>query len=148
MATQSVASAPAPSLTRNVTPDDDERRAIYQAYIDHCNAHNFKAMEAFYTSPINVNNEPWMPAQVTAQFQPLVDAFPDWHWDVKHMTIDGDYLSLHFEVYGTHMGTFQGIAPTGRRIKTTQFTLYHLKGDKYDNVWDLTDFDAIVKQIS
>lgn len=138
----------APAMPRTVTPDDDERRAIYQAYIEHCNSHNFEAMEEFYTSPININGQPWTPSQVTAQFKPLVEAFPDWHWDIRHMTIDGDYLSLHFEVTGTHLGTFQGIEPTGRRVTTSQFTLYHLKGSKYANVWDLTDFDSIVKQIS
>jgi predicted ester cyclase len=134
---------------RSITPADDERRAIYQSYIEDCNAHNFEAMERYYTSPaININDDPWTPQQVTAQFKPLVDAFPDWHWDIRHLTIDGDYLSLHFDVSGTHKGTFQGIEATGRRVKCTQFTLYHLRGDKFADVWDLTDFSSILKQIS
>lgn len=139
MATQQVPSA--------ATANKDPRRALYQSYIDYCNAHDFEAMEKFYTSPININDEPWGPSKVTAQFKPLVEGFPDWHWEIRHFAVDGNYLSLHFKVTGTHLGTFQGIAPTGRRVSTTQFTLYHLVDGKYTDVWDLTDIDSVIKQI-
>ncbi|KEY74608.1 hypothetical protein S7711_05039 [Stachybotrys chartarum IBT 7711] len=129
------------------TAPDDARRKIYQSYIDYCNAHNFKAMEKFYTSPININDEPWETTKVTAQFEPLVEGFPDWHWEIRQLTIDGEYLALHFKVTGTHLGTFQGIEPTGRRVSTTQFTLYHLVDGKFADVWDLTDFASLIKQI-
>ncbi|KAI9150307.1 hypothetical protein HJFPF1_10066 [Paramyrothecium foliicola] len=105
-------------------------------------------MEKFYTSPISINDEPWEPTKVTAQFKPLVEAFPDWHWQIRHLTIDGDYLAIHFKVTGTHRGIFQGVEPTGRRVSTTQFTLYRVLGDKFTDVWDLTDIDSIMKQIS
>ena len=127
--------------------EKDPRRAQYQSYIEYCNTHNFKAMEQFYTSPININDEPWEPTKVTDQFKPLVEGFPDWHWEIRHFGVDGDYLYLHFKVTGTHLGTFQGIAPTGRRVSTMQFTLYHIVDGKYADVWDLTDFDSLVKQI-
>ncbi|PNP56185.1 hypothetical protein THARTR1_03710 [Trichoderma harzianum] len=127
----------------------EEYRALYDSYLEHCNSHNFAAMEAFYTSPLNVNDEPWDPKKVTAQFGPLVTAFPDWHWEVKHLTIEGDYLALHFKVTGTHKGAFQGIEATGRQITTSQFTLYHVvEGNKFGDVWDLVDIESVVKQIS
>lgn len=125
----------------------EERRALYLSYLEHCNAHNFKAMESFYTSSININDEPWSPSKVTAQFKPLIAAFPDWHWEIRNLNIDGDYLSLHLRVTGTHRGTFQGIEPTGNRVTTSQFTLYHLVDGKFVDVWDLVDTDSMVKQI-
>jgi predicted ester cyclase len=125
----------------------DKHRALYTSYIDYCNAHNFQAMEQFYTSPININDEPWATTKVTAQFKPLVEAFPDWHWEIRHMTIDTEHISLHFKVTGTHKGTFQGVAPTGRKVSTTQFTLYRVVDGKFTDVWDLTDFETIMKQI-
>jgi len=142
-----MASQQAPSVLPE-TAADDERRLLYQAYIDHCNAHDFEAMEKFYTTPtLNVNDEPWPTRQVTAQFKPLVEGFPDWKWEIRHFAIDGDYLSLHFRVSGTHLGVFQGVAPTGRKVATTQFTLYHLVDGKYADVWDMTDMEAVMKQI-
>ena len=129
------------------TAQDDERRALYSRYIDFCNKHDFKAMEQFYTEPININDEPWKQATVTKQFKPLVAAFPDWHWDIRTLAIDGDFLSLHFRVSGTHKGSFQGIEPTGKRVSAQQFTLYHLVDGKFTEVWDMTDFESIVKQL-
>ncbi|EHK19547.1 uncharacterized protein TRIVIDRAFT_224772 [Trichoderma virens Gv29-8] len=127
----------------------EQYRALYDTYLQHCNSHNFEAMESFYTSPLNVNDEPWDPKTVTAQFKPLVTAFPDWHWEVKHLTIEGDYLALHFKITGTHQGSFQGIEATDRQITTSQFTLYHVvDGNKFSDVWDLVDIESVVKQIS
>jgi predicted ester cyclase len=124
------------------------RRVQYQSYIEFCNAHDFAAMEDFYTSPIKINDVPWSPSKVTAQFKPLIEGFPDWHWEIRHFGVDGDYLHLHFKVTGTHLGTFQGVEPTGRKVETTQFTLYHLVDGKYAEVWDLTDIGNVIEQIS
>jgi hypothetical protein len=38
---------------------------------------------------------PWVP--VTAQFPPLFSAFPDWHWEIRNLVVDGDYIVGHFE---------------------------------------------------
>ena len=131
-----------------VIASKESKEALYSRYLHFCNTHNFEAMESFYTSPLNVNDEPWAPDKVTAQFKPLVAAFPDWHWELRNLSIDGDYLALHFRVGGTHKGTFQGIEPTGRRVTTTQFTLYRLNGDGlFMEVWDLLDINGLVAQI-
>jgi predicted ester cyclase len=126
----------------------DEYRALYQSYLEHCNAHNFEAMKSFYTSPLNVNDESWSPDKVIASFEPLVTAFPDWHWEMRNLTIEGDYLALHFKVTGTHRGDFQGIKPTGRRMATSQFTLYHVVDCKFAEVWDMVDIQSVLKQIT
>ena len=132
---------------------------IIQAYLSRCNAHDFRGMQSFYTTPTItiMDDASWTPSKVTAQFQPIVDAFPDWHWETRHCCIDSDgqgghLLAMHFKVGGTHKETFQGIEATGRKVSTTQFTLYHLVdvggGQKrFSEVWDLTDFEAVLKQL-
>ena len=126
---------------------NEERRALYMAYMKCCNAHDFAGMTSYYANPININDEPWDASKVTDQFQPLVDAFPDWHWEIRNLNIDGDYLALHLRITGTHKGTFQGIEPTGCRVSSTQFTLYHLVNGKFVDVWDMTDMDTVMKQL-
>ncbi|OFJ54894.1 hypothetical protein BEL07_04870 [Mycolicibacterium grossiae] len=123
-------------------------RALYEAYLDACNAHDFDRMSTFYTSDIHVNDAPMEPTAVSAQFAPIVAAFPDWHWDVRHIAIDGDLISLHFTVGGTHRGEFAGIAATGRRVSVMEFTLYRVRDGKFDAVWDLVDWDAVRRQIT
>jgi predicted ester cyclase len=66
-------------------------------------------MQSFYTSPVvKINDESCSPEKVTAQFKPLVTAFPDWRWEMRHLAVDGDYLALHFTVSGTHKGELNG----------------------------------------
>ena len=88
------------------------------------------------------------PAGVAARFAPLFSAFPDWHWEMRHLVVDGDYIALHFTVTGTHRGSFQGIKATGRRVTTVEFTLYRLEDDKFAEGWDLTDMDAVMRKIT
>ncbi|CAI6336422.1 unnamed protein product [Periconia digitata] len=131
----------------SMASQENANRALYETYLSLCNAHDFDGMEKLYTSPITINDEPWAPSQVTDQFKPLVVAFPDFRWRVRHMGADGAFLYLHFEITGSHQGEFQGIASTGRRVKTTQFTIYEVKDGKFTAVWDYLDLDKVVEQI-
>jgi predicted ester cyclase len=83
----------------------DEHRSLYLSYLKSCNQHDFDRMASFYTSTIKVNDVPTDPAAVTAQFAPVISAFPDWHWGIRHIVVDGDYIALHFTVTGTHRGS-------------------------------------------
>ena len=125
----------------------NEYRSLYQSYLKYCNEHDFDRMASFYTPTIKVNDVAMDPAAVTAQFAPLISAFPDWHWEMRHIVIDGDYIALHFTVTGTHRGAFQGIEATSRRVTVSEFTLYRVEDGKFAEVWDLTDMDAVMRQI-
>jgi predicted ester cyclase len=125
----------------------DEYRSLYLSYLEQCNAHDFDRMASFYTPTIKVNDVPMDPAAVTAQFVPLISAFPDWHWEMRHLVVDGDNIAVHFTVTGTHRGAFQGIEATGRRVTVSEFTLYRVEDGKFAEVWDLTDMDAVMRQI-
>ena len=126
----------------------DEHRSLYLSYLEYCNEHDFDRMASFYASTIKVNEVRMDPSAVRAQFAPLFSAFPDWHWEMRHLVVDGDYIALHFTVTGTHRGSFQGIKATGRRVTTVEFTLYRLEDDKFAEVWDLTDMDAVMREIT
>ena len=125
----------------------DDNEALYQAYLVCCNEHDFDGMTAFYTPTLVVNDVPIPASAVTEQFAPLVDAFPDWRWDVRSLVTQRDLISLHFTVTGTHLGTFQGIEATGRRIAVQEFTLYRVEDGKFAQVWDLLDVNALLVQI-
>ncbi|WP_165839750.1 ester cyclase [Mycobacterium montefiorense] len=125
----------------------EENRSLYLAYLKCCNEHDFDAMTSFYTPTIKVNDAPMDPAAVAAQFAPIVFAFPDWHWEMRHIVVDDDYIAVHFTVTGTHRGVFGGIAATDRRVSISEFTLYRVEGGKFAEVWDLADMGAVLAQI-
>ncbi len=87
------------------------------------------------------------PATVAAQFVPLFSAFPDWHWEIRNLVVEGDYIAGHFMVTGTHQGAFQGIEATDRRVSISEFTFYRIENGKFVEVWDLADVDALMRQI-
>lgn len=124
-----------------------EVRSLYLSYLQRCNEHDFDGMESFYAPTIKVNDSPMNPADVAGQFAPITAAFPDWHWEVRNLVIDGDLIAVHFQVTGTHQGTFGDVEPTGRRVSITQFTFYRLDDGKIAEVWDHADMDAVMKQI-
>ena len=125
----------------------EDRRSLYLSYLQCCNKHDVDGMASFYRSTMKVNDVPMDRAAVAAQFPPLFSAFPDWHWEIRNLVVDGDYIAGHFTVTGTHRGAFQGIEATGRRVTIPEFTLYRLQDDKFAEVWDLADMDALMRQI-
>jgi steroid delta-isomerase-like uncharacterized protein len=140
----------APRLTPEITAVTrrEEHRSLYMSYLEACNEHDFDRMSTFYAPTIAINDVPTDADKVTAQFAPVVAAFPDWRWEVKHLVVDDDHVWLHFKVTGTHRGTFQGIEATGRQVTISQFTLYRVEGSKFTAVWDLADMAEVVRQIS
>lgn len=135
-------------MARAPVTQHDEYRALYLSYLVLCNNHDFDGMASFYTPSIQVNGAAMNPHAVTAQFAPLVSAFPDWHWEVDHLVADDQHIVVHFTVTGTHSGVFDGVEATGRRVTVSEFTLYHVVDGKFAEVWDLLDVDALMKQIS
>jgi predicted ester cyclase len=131
-------------MARNV----EQLRTLYLDYLVACNDHDFDRMTTFYAPTLYVNDAPMDANIVTAQFVPLVTAFPDWRWTVRNMIIDAEHISLNFAVTGTHRGAFEGIEPTGREVTISEFTIYRVEGDKFTHVWDLADFASLTAQIT
>ncbi len=126
----------------------EEHRSLYLSYLECCNEHDFERMASFYTSTIKVNDVPMDdPAAVAVQFAPLFSAFPDWHWEIRNLVVDGDYIAVRFTVTGTHRGAFQGIEATDRRVTISEFTFYRIEDGKFAEVWDHADMDAVMRQV-
>jgi predicted ester cyclase len=51
----------------------------------------------------------------------LNGAFPDWRWEVLEVLFDGELIAARYADTGPHMGLFQGIEPTVRKVQTLEF---------------------------
>jgi aspartyl-tRNA synthetase len=120
-------------------PSPAALRALFFSYLAVSNQHDVVKMRKFYADPIYINGIPRAPAAVSDQFLPLWAGFPDWTWDALHITVEGEYLALHFNQSGTHTGTFMGIEPTGRHVESPEFSLYHMVNGKFTEIWDLNN---------
>lgn len=56
-------------------------------------------------------------------------AFPDFGVEVLHTIVDGDFAVDHIRSWGTHLGEFMGVAPTGTSIEASAIVISHLGPD-------------------
>lgn len=71
----------------------------------------------------------------------LYAAFPDLHHMVEEQIAENDKVASIINVYGSHKGDFQGIAPTGRQVKFEDFMITRIQGGKVVELW--AQFDAL-----
>ncbi|MEI8407204.1 MULTISPECIES: ester cyclase [unclassified Kribbella] len=116
---------------------------FYRGYLERCNQHRFDELGEFVDADVRVNGVATGLDAYAAGLRSVVDAFPDYHWDLQHLLVDGDWLSAHLIDTGTHTGPFLTIPATGRTITTQEFALYRLAAGKITDCWG--DLDTSVR---
>jgi predicted ester cyclase len=121
--------------------------AFYRRYNARCNAHEFDTLEEFVDEDVQVNGvRQGLPAYV-AGLQNVVEAFPDYRWDLRHLLVDGRWVSAHFVDTGTHRGPFLGVPATGRAVTLQEFAVYRIQADKIVEVWVTADNLSLLDQL-
>jgi len=115
------------------------RKAWYRRYNELCNEHRFRELGAFVAADVVVNGEPQGLDGYVAGLEAVVEAFPDYRWELRHLLVEGPWIAAHFVDIGTHLGTFRGIPPTGRGVTTQEFAMYRVHGDRIVEVWVTAD---------
>ncbi|GAA3340974.1 ester cyclase [Amorphoplanes nipponensis] len=124
-----------------------EAAAFYRHYLATGNAHAFDRLSDFVAEDVRVNDEvQGLPAYV-AGLREVVRAFPDYQWRLQGLLIDGASIAAHFIDTGTHRGEFMGVAPTGRSVRTREFSVYHLKDGRLAEVWVTAGNLSILDQL-
>jgi steroid delta-isomerase-like uncharacterized protein len=68
-----------------------------------------------------------------------IKAFPDNHVEVVDMIAEGDRIVVRTIATGTHLGEFQGISPTGKKIRIEAISIFRLSDGKIAERWGLTE---------
>jgi predicted ester cyclase len=66
-------------------------------------------------------------------------AFPDFHFALEDMIIEGNKVVLRIPFTGTHRGKFMGAEPTGKTINVSETLIIRLEGDRIAEMWE--DYD-------
>ena len=74
-------------------------------------------------------------------------AFPDWFEDVVDIIAEHDRVVTRYVSTGTHSGPYQGIQPTGKKIKVDEISIFRLKENRVAEQWCLVDDLALLKQL-
>jgi steroid delta-isomerase-like uncharacterized protein len=75
------------------------------------------------------------------------NAFPDWHYTTDEMVAEGTTVAVRWTGRGTHQGTFQGMAPTGRQVTVAGTVFYRIMSGKIVEFRGLVDGIALMEQL-
>jgi len=108
-------------------PDRAHLTAFYQRYIQRCNEHRFAELGEFVDQDVEVNGARVGLQAYAAGLMTVVQAVPDFHWDLQHLLVDGQWLSTRLFDAGT--------SPAGESITLQEFAIYRLAAGRIAAVW-------------
>lgn len=119
-------------------------------------------MEAFSEGRLEVLDEVMTPDFVNQAGPPGLDrgiegvkqvirmertGFPDLRYEVLREIEEGDFISQHCKVTGTHQGPIFGVEPTGRKVVWFEIHIARMAGDLCAEHWACNDMHSVWVQI-
>jgi steroid delta-isomerase-like uncharacterized protein len=95
--------------------------ALVEEHVRRENAHDLPGIMATFGHHAWYDDEPWGEHHegleaVSAYYQDLLTALPDLRIDITHCLAAEDGVVLEVRISGTHLGSWRGLPPTGRRV--------------------------------
>jgi hydroxyacylglutathione hydrolase len=136
-----------------VAPMAVDARAVVTTYFDALTARDVRAAAACW-APDGVDNligqtSTEGPDGIRAFFGELFGAIPDFTFAVESVTAEEDRAAVRWHATGTFSGerSFQGIAPTGRRVRLTGLDLLHVRDGLIVHNDAFTDGMGLARQL-
>lgn len=76
------------------------------------------------------------PRGVKAYFEQVHRGFPDMHVTIEDLIVSGDRVVVRTTWQGTHLGVYEGIEPTGKRMKRTMIQIFRVSEGKIQEEWN------------
>jgi predicted ester cyclase len=92
-----------------------------------CNEHRFFELSEFVERNVEVNGDRLGLRGYAEGLAAIVEAFPDYHWDLRHLLVGGCWLSAHLADTGTTLA--------GRSLSMQEFAIYRMVGSRIVEVW-------------
>src|SRR5947209_5501556 len=77
----------------------------------------------------------------------MLNAFPDHQQTIHDWIAEHDKVVTRWTAQGTHQGEYDGIAPTGKRVKITGMDIFRITHDKIAEIWAEVDMLGVRQQL-
>jgi steroid delta-isomerase-like uncharacterized protein len=74
-------------------------------------------------------------------------AFPDWKVEIVDRIIEDNKVVIQWIGQVTHLGDFNGIPATGKKIAVSGMNIYHIINGKIASEWEQTDTIGMLQQL-
>lgn len=77
----------------------------------------------------------------------LRTAFPDGRFTTEDQIAEGDKVVVRYRFTGAHLGAFQGMPPTGKRVGYSAILIYRIADDRIAEQWTELDLLGFLRQL-
>lgn len=136
------------NTSKTVTLDNIKLRDFYRSYIAAANARDYDAIANVVAEDVKLNGKMVRRADIIAQFKILIEAIPDFKWNLQQLVVDDGEIGARLHDSGTPGAkTFFGKNPKGKTVEFTEFGSYKVKDGLFVEMWFLIDVTAIAGQL-
>lgn len=136
----------------STTTPDQKRARIRQYFDEMVIPRNIDAMPKFLgENVLDHSAAPGMPAGVEGARMFLnmnYASFPWTNYDIEHVIVDGDLVTVIFQIEGEHTGApFFGTPASGKRFKVQCIEIQRIPGEHFLEHWGGMDFYQLSSQL-
>jgi steroid delta-isomerase-like uncharacterized protein len=130
----------------------EDNKALVRRYIEEVwHKKNSAAVDEFLSANYQRHTSPnAAPLNRDGQKQRLAGlraAFPDITITLEEIFAEGDRVAFRSTIRGTHLNTFQGIAPSGRSVTVSLLDIVRVEDHKIAEHWGGPDFLDWLQQL-
>jgi predicted ester cyclase len=126
---------------------NEELDIFYRRYIVAANSRNLDAIADMIHDEVAIGGIPLKRKDSLAGFKGVVDAVPDFHWQIEDLFTQDGRIAVRLQDTGTPIKRFLGLEPTGAKVEFTQFASYRIKDGRFAEMWFLMDAEAVARQL-
>jgi steroid delta-isomerase-like uncharacterized protein len=126
-----------------------DARSLVQRLYDALNRRDFDALDEIVSPDLLHHSLPGMTGRdgLKRTLIGYYQGFPDLNHSVEDVVVEADRVAVRTHNSGTHLGSFLGHAPSGRRFSATALSLYRIDGGVIREIWEVFDTVAMLQQI-
>jgi predicted ester cyclase len=123
------------------------RRFYKDVYVDWDMSLADAVVSPRFTSHDWPDGGPTGPRAFREYYAAMRTAVPDARYEVDDLIAEGDKVVVRWRLLGTHEGSFQGIAPTGRAIALEGIAIYRVDRGKLMERWVVSDLHGLLESL-
>jgi predicted ester cyclase len=111
------------------------------------NQHQLNVVDEVFTERVSINGQVVSRSAIKQNMTRHLSGFPDLHVTLDDTIAEGNRVDVWYTVAGTHLGEFEGLAPTGKRVMWTGVDHFRIAGDRVSDVRFLSDLHGLLTQL-